>query len=191
MRTKFFFTSLLLLASVSLFAQNDKAVKRYGFQSAIVQMTTDVMGQKVASTVYVDEYGAKECQKTKIEVPGMGEVESALIIKGNETWAVNYSLKSVQAAPLDQPNFVSLSDEMVKKYTIQEVGKEKVLEKDCTVYNMESEAQGMKAKIKVWVYKGFALKQETEISGVKIVAQATEFNEGAMVLPQLFEVPSF
>ena len=56
---------------------------------------------------------------------------------------------------------------------------------------MENETQGMMAQIKVWVYKGMALKQETSLSGMKIVASATEFKEDAMVLPQVFDVPEF
>ena len=56
---------------------------------------------------------------------------------------------------------------------------------------MENEAQGMKAQVKVWVYKGLGLKQETDIAGMKILATAKEFTEGATILPQVFEVPNF
>ena len=77
MKTKLLFTSLLLLATVSLFAQEGS--KRYGFKSATVKYNTSVMGQNVESTTYIDNYGALECQKTKMSVPGMGDVESAVI----------------------------------------------------------------------------------------------------------------
>ena len=141
---------------------------------------------------YRDEYGAKECQKTKVDVPGMGSVESATISKDGKTWSVNYTLNQVQEMdinPADQPNFLNLTDEAKKKFKIQEVGTEKVLDKDCTVYTLETEAQGMTAKLKVWVYKGFTMKTETEVMGMKIAAVATEFKEDAMVLPQVFDVP--
>ena len=62
---------------------------------------------------------------------------------------------------------------------------------DCDVFTMETEAQGMKAKMKVWCYKGFALKSVTDISGMAVTAVATEFKEDAMVLPQVFDVPKF
>ena len=187
MRTKLLFTSLLLLATLGLSAQDgDKeAVKRYGFKSATAKFVTSVMGQKVESTTFIDNYGALECQRTKLEVPGMGEVESAVITKEGKVWSVNYALKSIQTVDLEQPNFV------IGKYKIQEVGKEQFLDKECTVYTMENETQGMTAQIKVWVYKGMALKQETSLSGMKIVASATEFKEDAMVLPQVFDVPEF
>ena len=192
MKTKFLLASLLMLAAVGLYAQEgNEPVKRYGFKSAIVKYTTDVMGQKVESTTYIEDYGAKECQKVKMSVPGMGDMETAVITKDGKSWSVNYAMNSVQEAPVNQPNLNAPSDEDLKKYNIKEVGKEKFLDKDCTVYTMENEAQGMKAKIKVWAYKGLGLKQETDISGMKITATATEFNEGATVLPQVFDVPKF
>ena len=193
MKAKALLTSIMMLAAVTLFAQEENApVKKYGFKSAIVKLATDVMGQKVESTAYIDEYGAKECQKTKVDVPGMGSVESATISKDGKTWSVNYTLNQVQEMdinPADQPNFLNLTDEAKKKFKIQEVGTEKVLDKDCIVYTLETEAQGMTAKLKVWVYKGFTMKTETEVMGMKIAAVATEFKEDAMVLPQVFDVP--
>ena len=193
MKAKVLLTSIMMLAAVTLFAQEENApVKKYGFKSAIVKLATDVMGQKVESTAYIDEYGAKECQKTKVDVPGMGSVESATISKDGKTWSVNYTLNQVQEMdinPADQPNFLELTDDMKKKFKIQEVGTEKVLDKDCTVYTLETEAQGMTAKLKVWCYKGFTMKTETEVMGMKVAAVATDFKEDAMVLPQVFDVP--
>ena len=193
MKTKLLFTSLLLLATFGLSAQDgDKeAVKRYGFKSATAKYVTSVMGQKVESTTFIDDYGALECQRTKMDVPGMGEVESAVITREGKVYSVNYALKSIQTIPLEQPNFLDLTEEAVAKYKIKEVGKEEFLDRECTVYTMESEAQGMKTNIKVWVYKGLGLKQETTLSGMKIVALATELKEDAMILPQVFNVPEF
>ena len=191
MKTKLIFTSMLLLATVGMFAQEGKEAKRYGFKSAIVKYTTSIMGQDVQSTTYIDNYGALECQKTTMSVPGMGDVESAVITKEGKMYSVNYALQQVQEVPLETPNFTDLTDEAVKKFKIKEVGKEKYLDKDCTIYTMENETQGMKAQIKVWVYKGLGLKQETDISGMKIVAKATGIDEGASVLPQIFDVPKF
>ena len=118
-------------------------------------------------------------------------METAVITKEGKSWAVNYAMKTVQENPVSQPNFSELSEDDIKKYNIKEVGKDEYLGKECTVYTMENEAQGMKAAIKVWAYKGLGLKQETEVSGMKIVAKALEFDEGAMVLPQVFDIPKF
>lgn len=196
MKTRLILASLLTLVSFSLFAQEEEKapVKKYGFKSAIVKLSTDMMGQVVESTAYIDDYGAKECQKTKMSIPGMGDIESGSIMKDGKAWSVNYTMKQVQEVDLSstqQINFLELTDELRKKYNIQEVGTEKFLDKECTVYTLETEAQGLKAKVKAWLYKGLTIKSETEVSGMKIVAAATEFKEDAMVLPQVFDVPKF
>lgn len=196
MKTKALFTSLLLLMAFSLYAQEttSEPVKRYGFKSAIAKVSTDVMGQKVESTAYIDDYGAKECQKTKVTVPGVGEVESASIVKDGKSWAVNYMYKQIQETTeslAGQPNFLNLDEETIKKFNIKEAGKGTILDKECTIYTMENEVQGMKAEMKVWVYKGLAMKSETNISGMKLVGEMVEFEEGAMVLPQVFDLPKF
>ena len=196
MKTKALFTSLLLLMAFSLYAQEttSEPVKRYGFKSAIAKVSTDVMGQKVESTAYIDDYGAKECQKTKVTVPGVGEVESASIVKDGKSWAVNYMYKQIQETTeslAGQPNFLNLDEETIKKFNIKEAGKGTILDKECTIYTMENEVQVMKAEMKVWVYKGLAMKSETNISGMKLVGEMVEFEEGAMVLPQVFDLPKF
>lgn len=194
MKTRFILASLLLLVTASLSAQDNEPVKKYGFKSAIVKISTDMMGQKIESTAYIDEYGAKECQKLKLDIPGMGSMESGTIAKDGKTWSVNYTMKQVQEVPVnpgDQPNFNDLTDEMKEKFKIKEVGTDKVLDKDCIVYTLETETQGMLAVMKVWCYKGLSLKSETEVSGMKIVAVATDFKEDAIVLPQVFEVPKY
>ena len=142
MKIKFLFTSLLMLATLGLYAQEEgkEPVKRYGFKSAIVKYTTEVMGQGIESTTYIDEFGAKECQKVKVSVPGMGEMETAVITKEGKSWAVNYAMKTVQENPVSQPNFSELSEDDIKKYNIKEVGKDEYLGKECTVYTMENEA---------------------------------------------------
>ena len=183
-----------MLATISMTAQDNEPVKKYGFKSAIIKISTDMMGQKVESTAYIDEYGAKECQKMKLDLAGMGSMETATISKDGKTWSVNYTMKQVQEVPInpeDQPNFLDLTDAAIEKFKIKEVGTGKVADKDCVIYTLETETQGMKAKMKVWCYKGLALKSVTEVSGMEISTVATDFKEDAMVLPQVFEVPKY
>lgn len=194
MKAKTILASLLMLVAVGLSAQEKAPVKKYGFKSAIAKFATEVMGQAVESTIYIDEYGAKECQKAKVEVPGMGTMESGVISKEGKTWNVNYTMKQVQEVeinPGDQPNFLDLNEETRKKFKIEEVGQEKVLDYDCTVYTLVTTSGEISANAKLWVYKGLPMKTETEAMGMKVTNVVTEFKEDAMVLPQVFDVPKF
>ena len=194
MKAKAILASLLMLVAVGLSAQEKAPVKKYGFKSAIAKFATEVMGQAVESTIYIDEYGAKECQKAKVEVPGMGTMESGVISKEGKTWNVNYTMKQVQEVainPGDQPNFLDLNEETRKMFKIEEVGQEKVLDYDCTVYTLVTTSGEISANAKLWVYKGLPMKTETEAMGMKVTNVVTEFKEDAMVLPQVFDVPKF
>ena len=194
MKAKAILASLLMLVAVGLSAQENAPVKKYGFKSAIAKFATEVMGQAVESTIFIDEYGAKECQKAKVEVPGMGTMESGVISKEGKTWNVNYTMKQVQEVainPGDQPNFLDLNEETRKKFKIEEVGQEKVLDYDCTVYTLVTTSGEISANAKLWVYKGLPMKTETEAMGMKVTNVVTEFKEDAMVLPQVFDVPKF
>ena len=194
MKAKAILASLLMLVAVGLSAQEKAPVKKYGFKSAIAKFATEVMGQAVESTIYIDEYGAKECQKAKVEVPGMGTMESGVISKEGKTWNVNYTMKQVQEVeinPGDQPNFLDLNEETRKKFKVEEVGQEKVLDYDCTVYTLVTTSGEISANAKLWVYKGLPMKTETEAMGMKVTNVVTEFKEDAMVLPQVFDVPKF
>ena len=194
MKAKAILASLLMLVAVGLSAQEKAPVKKYGFKSAISKFATEVMGQAVESTIYIDEYGAKECQKAKVEVPGMGTMESGVISKEGKTWNVNYTMKQVQEVtinPGDQPNFLDLNEETRKKFKLEEVGQEKVLDYDCTVYTLVTTSGEISANAKLWVYKGLPIKTETEAMGMKVTNVVTEFKEDAMVLPQVFDVPKF
>lgn len=79
----------------------------------------------------------------------------------------------------------------VKKYNIKEIGKETIMDKECTKYTMENEVQGIKAMVTSWIYKGLAVKTVSEVQGIKIEATVTEFQEDVMVLPQMFDIPKF
>lgn len=193
MKAKYLLLSLLLLVPFFASAQDAaQPVKKYGFKSAIVKSTTDMMGQVIEMTGYIEEYGALECQKVSIDLPGMGSVETAVINKDGKAWTVNYTMKQVEeTTPEEQVNFLELSDEDVEKYKIKEIGKEVLLGKECIKYSVENEVQGLKANLTVWAYKGFPMKTETEVQGFKIVFTVTDFQEDAMVLPQIFDVPEF
>ena len=122
MKARFSIACLLMLAcfSFSALAQEEEKApaKKYGFKSAIVKLSTDVMGQKITSTTYIDDFGAKECQKTKVSVPGAGEIEAATIMKDGKVWAVDYSSKKVldMTGKTDTPpNFLELDEESVRK----------------------------------------------------------------------------
>ena len=64
-------------------------------------------------------------------------------------------------------------------------------DKECKKFTEEISQMGQAANVTVWVWKGYVLKTVTSISGMQIVAEVTEFEEDAFILPQTFEIPQF
>ena len=85
---KFFSFCAVLLVAVAAMAQN--GTKYYGIKSGTIKIEMDMMGQTIPSTIYFDDYGAK--QATSISMMGM---EMTQINKDGKMYLVNKGEKSV------------------------------------------------------------------------------------------------
>ena len=180
------FTALFAFTvmAVGLIAQ--EAPKKYGIKSGTVKAVTEVMGQKAEGISYFDNYGALEAGKSQAN--GM---EVLTITRDGKTYMVVPSVKQVREIPAQESvNYLNLTDDVIEKYKIKEIGKDVVAGKDCIKYSMEVSQMGQTAKLTVSVWNGYAMKTVSSAMGMVITAVVTEFKEGE-VDPSLFEIPSF
>ena len=182
---KFFSFCAVLLVAVAAMAQN--GTKYYGIKSGTIKSEMDMMGQTSPSTIYFDDYGAK--QATSISMMGM---EMTQINKDGKMYLVNKGEKSVQEMPQQQEqiNYLNLTDEIKAKYKIKEVGKETVAGKECTTYTVEVSQMGQTVKTTVSVWNGIAMKTVADAGGFSMSQKVTEVKE-APVDAAIFEIPKF
>ena len=182
---KFFSLCAVLLVAVAAMAQN--GTKYYGIKSGTIKIEMDMMGQTIPSTIYFDDYGAK--QATSISMMGM---EMTQINKDGKMYLVNKGEKSVQEMPQQQQqvNYLNLTDEVIAKNKIKEVGKETVAGKECTIYTLEMSQMGQTAKATVSVWNGIAMKTNIDAGGFAITTKVVEVKEGP-VDAAVFEIPKF
>ena len=182
---KFFSLCAVLLVAVAAMAQN--GTKYYGIKSGTIKIEMDMMGQTIPSTIYFDDYGAK--QATSISMMGM---EMTQINKDGKMYLVNKGEKSVQEMPQQQEqiNYLNLTDEIKAKYKIKEVGKETVAGKECTTYTVEVSQMGQTVKTTVSVWNGIAMKTVADAGGFSMSQKVTEVKE-APVDAAIFEIPKF
>ena len=182
---KFFSFCAVLLVAVAAMAQN--GTKYYGIKSGTIKIEMDMMGQTIPSTIYFDDYGAK--QATSISMMGM---EMTQINKDGKMYLVNKGEKSVQEMPQQQEqiNYMNLTDEIKAKYKIKEVGKETVAGKECTTYTVEVSQMGQTVKTTVSVWNGIAMKTVADAGGFSMSQKVTEVKE-APVDAAIFEIPKF
>ena len=171
----------VLLVAVTAMGQN-----RYGIKSGSYKTEMDMMGQVITNTTYFDDYGAKEV--TSMSMMGM---EITQLQKDGTMYTINKGEKSVQEMPgRDQINYLNLTDEIIAKYKVKEIGNETVSGKECTIYTAEINQMGQTAKATVSVWNGFAMKSTIDMGGFAISQKIVEINEGP-VDAALFEVPKF
>ena len=182
---KIFSLCAVLLVAVAAMAQN--GTKYYGIKSGTIKIEMDMMGQTIPSTIYFDDYGAK--QATSISMMGM---EMTQINKDGKMYLVNKGEKSVQEMPQQQEqiNYLNLTDEIKAKYKIKEVGKETVAGKECTTYTVEVSQMGQTVKTTVSVWNGIAMKTVADAGGFSMSQKVTEVKE-APVDAAIFEIPKF
>ena len=179
---RFLILSAALLVAATAMAQTG----RYGIKSGSYKTEMDMMGQTITNTTYFDDFGAKEASTMNM----MGMEITQLSLDG-KTYLINKGEKSVQEMPGQQSiNYLDLTEDVIAKNKIKEVGKETVAGKECTQYTLEMSQMGQTAKATVSVWNGFAMKTSIDAGGFAITTKVTEINEGP-VDAALFEVPKF
>ena len=158
---KIFMICAVLLAAVTAMAQD--GTKYYGIKSGSYKTEMDMMG-----------------------------MEMTQINKDGKMYLVNKGEKSVQEMPQQQQqvNYLNLTDEVIAKNKIKEVGKETVAGKECTIYTLEMNQMGQTAKATVSVWNGIAMKTNIDAGGFAITTKVVEVKEGP-VDAALFEIPKF
>ena len=174
----------VLLVAATAMAQD--GAKVYGIKSGTIKTEMDMMGQTITNTTYFDDYGAK--QATSMSMMGM---EMTQISKDGKMYMINKGEKSVQEMPgRESINYLNLTDEVIAKNKIKEIGKETVAGKECTIYTAEISQMGQTAKATVSVWNGLVMKSSIDMGGFAMTQKVVEVNEGP-VDAALFEIPKF
>lgn len=177
------FAALMIAVTVT-FAQD--APKRYGIKSGEIKTVTEMMGQRIESPSWFDNYGALAASKASAN--GM---EVSTIMRDGKTYMVNHAAKQVQEMPTQESiNYLNLDEASIAKYKIKEIGTDTVAGKECVKYSLEVTQMGQTAKLTVSVWNGFPMKSVTSTMGIELVSTITEIKE-CEVDPSKFEIPSF
>ena len=161
--------------------------KLYEVKSGIVTMEMDMMGQTMTQEIYFDDFGAKQATVSNFG----GNKMRMLVIDGSNVM-VSDDQKTATKMPMmgaqERVNFCNLTEKEIKKYKVQELGKETVAGKECTKYSVTLMMMGQPQKQTVWVYKGITLKTTTN-SDFGGNQTATKIQENVEIPASMFTVP--
>lgn len=182
---------LLLFVTIALSAQEAK----YEMKSAIIKKKTDFSGQVLESTTFIDDYGKKESTEI-IFKNGMGPgVDKSMMTIMDSTSVITVDMDTKVANRVNLPtkpiNYLQISDEIRDQYKLKEAGEEAIGDKTCKIYTLEISQMGQTLQLKVWVWKGIALKSETSAGGTLLATETTtDIQENAAVLQDKFSLPA-
>ena len=184
---KTWFVMMLLMAAVGMITAQEA---KYEIKSGIVKKVSNVMGQKVESILYFDDYGKMEAVETTVNVAGT-EKNMRTLDEGNSIASIDLDAKTVQRMekPDKLDNFLTLTDEQKEKYKYQELGEETFLDRPCKKVSLELTKMGQTFQGTLWLWKGIPLKTETQVGGMTVVEEAVEVQENVEVLAEKFTVP--
>jgi hypothetical protein len=165
---------------------------KYAIKSGIVQYKTEMMGMEVMQTLTFDDYGKKEATDVEMEMMGVkmhtvnltkdGFIYNLDMVKktGTKSPAVNLANSSI--------DFENLSEELVKDMDLKKLGTEEFLGKTCEKMSIDYKKMSMKGTF--LVFKGVALKSETDMGSMKMKLIAEKFEENTTIPAEKFEVPA-
>ncbi|OGU77186.1 MAG: hypothetical protein A2V93_12475 [Ignavibacteria bacterium RBG_16_34_14] len=209
MESKSLFKLLLFSLFVLSFSPLHAQTKLYEFESAYVKKTTTTSGSSIevvtTEEIFITDYGKKSAsyktEKRNIKMLKKTEESSSVHIMDGE-WIITYNPKTKEGTKMknvladkfknmsekDAEKMVKVMKEALKTET-KELGSETVSGKKCKVTLATSNIAGMKTTAKVWTYKNFLMKSESESLGNKVKEEVAVFKEGEKVDKNKFMVP--
>ena len=174
---------VLLLAVLQLPAQN--SIKKYGMKSCIAKTQTTTGGHVTEGTLYIDDYGAFECDIKPMEIPGLVTYDYGIVTRGDKIWTFTIQEGKVSAKesknPVPDLTFMGVTDELAQKYEMQDLGEEECMGKPCHKYSYVITQNRKKVDWTVWAYKGFPLKSVIKQGRKESVVEIVELKENVPI----------
>jgi hypothetical protein len=167
-----------------------KAKGRYAIKSGIVEYKSMVMGLEASQTLFFDDFGALESTVTSMEMMGIRTV-SVTINRDGFVYTFDPEKKTGKKTVAyygSNVNFEDLTEEIIKDFNLKKEGKDVILGKECEKWSMDNTTLGMKGFY--WVYKGVALKVDTDLGAAKMQMDATSFQENVEIPAGKLDIPS-
>ncbi len=199
---------IVLLLPLLIYPQ-DKNLKRYEFENGYAEKINKVVSSALESEtiekIYIAEWGLKEVhikhEKRNIKmINKIDESNSVSIIDGK--WMINYNPDTKEGTKMENPFYDKMSSldqstlqnfgEQMKgalNTTTTELPNENFLGVECKVTEAVSEVAGMKTTVKMWLYKNFVMKLQSDGMGTSTSETITIFKEGEKSGNEVFRVP--
>ncbi|MDP2424187.1 MAG: hypothetical protein U1C46_06005 [Bacteroidales bacterium] len=170
-------------------ASKETSKSRYAIKSGIVEYKTEIMGMATKQTLTFDDYGKKEATDVEMEMMGT-KIHTVTITRDGFIYTLDMHKKTGTKINGNSPNidFENLSEQIVNDMNLKKEGKEEFLGKTCEKISIDYTKMKMKGTF--LVYKGVALKVDTDMGTMKMKLVADKFVENPEIPAEKFEIPA-
>jgi len=181
-----------IILSINTYAQKPN-YKVFPFKTGIIKYKLEG-NSSGTHTKYIDQYGYKQADfsETEMKVFGMTKKEKkAIILIGPKAYSIDYDKNKATStvnpvyetyANSDDADYDKLGRDALKSLGYSNTNKtENIVGKRCELWT------GSLGK--VWIWKGLALKTETNVLGVSVIETATSVKININVPASKFEIP--
>jgi hypothetical protein len=168
-----------------------KSQGKYGIKSGIVEYKSNALGMDQTIIITFDDFGNKEVTDTYTEVMGIKD-HARTIIKEGYAYNLNMAEKRYTKVKMmgnsnENMDFLNMGEDMVKKMNFKQLGKEKIIGKECDKHSIDYKEMSMKGTY--WIWNGIALKSDITTMGMKVLMEAVKIDENPSIDASKFEVP--
>ncbi|MCR5325858.1 MAG: hypothetical protein K6E37_03800 [Bacteroidales bacterium] len=184
---KAFSILLCVLAATAVLAQ---APHKYGIKCAIVKTVTENSGgQKSYTTLWFDDYGAKERSEVTMDMgSGMGEAKWVTIsLPDGKSYMLDRSGKSAKTTPRVDVNYLDMPEKVAKSRKAKVIGEEKVGSRMCTKWEEHVKQILHTATVTSWVWKGIPIKYT--VDNPRSTTTLVSLEQKSSLPASLFTVP--
>jgi len=164
--------------------------KKYEIESGIISYKMNMMGMETKMTTYFKDYGAIEASQTETEM--MGQTTKMQTLQKDNYYYTYTSGQTVgtkiqinKEGGADENGGQKMDEAAILKMGGKKVGDEKILGKDCIIYELTENG----ATSKIWIWKKMFLKTVVSQNNMEMTLEATDIKETTDFPAGIFEVP--
>jgi len=181
-----------IILSINTYAQKPN-YKVFPFKTGIIKYKLEG-NSSGTHTKYIDQYGYKQADfsETEMKVFGMSKKENkATILIGPKAYSIDYDKN--KATSTVNPVYETYANSKGSDY--DKLGRDALKSLGYSNTNKTESIVGKRCELwtgslgKVWIWKGLALKTETNVLGVSVIETATSVRINISVPASKFEIP--
>ena len=181
---------ILIIGLLTVTFAMAQAPHKYEIKCAIVKTVTENSnGQKSYTTLWFDDYGAKERSEVTMDMGGgMGEAKWITIsLPDGKSYSLDETRKNAKATPRININYLDMPESLAKSRKSKVIGEETIGGRKCTIWEEHVKQILHTATMKSWVWKGITIKYT--VDNPRSTTTLVSIENKSSLPKSLFEVP--